>query len=298
VLLMALCGLVLAQLEYAWLYALLGLALLLMFGHFHPAAPWSILKGHIFPFKEMRVPSRFRYEVSLFVAMFATIGLDKLGALLKRRLRDPARAAAIATVVAGMAFVGVGDMVSVSLTWIETRFTNAPETHPAPSTRLYLEGPGLAPFIDQPQQNRGRLGCWDEWGFHQGAPLWAGDVPQARAADDGAVVEVGNRTQNTFSIDVDVKRPSRIRVNSAYDHGWRTDHGTLSENEHQLVLDLTETGRYRIKLRYWPHYMTLGWLLTVFGSLATALFFYATYGVTTRAEAFARLRQLLRDKKA
>ena len=85
------------------------------------------------------------------------------------------------------------------------------------------------------------------------------------------MVEVGNRTQNTFTVDVDVKRPSRVLLNSAYDHGWRTDHGVVVEANHQLALDLPP-GRYRVQMHYWPHYMTLGATLSLLGLLGVGAY--------------------------
>ncbi|WP_394833882.1 hypothetical protein LVJ94_46000 [Pendulispora rubella] len=271
VVVLGLVGIALAGIEYAWLVALLVLAFVLMCGHFAPWAPWSILKGHIFPFKEMRVPARFRCEVSLFLAAFCGIAIDRLRQLAQRKV--PSHATTIGAFIVALGFVGVGDLLSTSLIWIETRWPQAPESHPMPSTRLYYGGPGLAPFIDQPQQNRGRLDCWGEWGsFYSGAPLWEGDVPQARGATKDVVVEVGNRTQNTFSIDAVLTRPGRVLVNSSYDRAWRTDVGTLVEVNRQLVLELPE-GRHHVHLRYWPIGLTAGLLLSTFGTAAVVAYF-------------------------
>lgn len=87
--------------------------------------------------------------------------------------------------------------------------------------------------------------------------MWVGDVPQARAVDDGAVIEVANRTHNTFTIDVNVTRPSRIRINSAYERGWQTNVGTTVDDDHLLALDLP-AGHHRVQMRYRPRRLTLG----------------------------------------
>jgi hypothetical protein len=260
---LAVVGVLAEGVANVWLFALLGLVFALMCGHFSPYAPWHILKGHIFPFKEMRVPSRFRCEVTLFLAVFAGLAIDRLPEMLRRlRMREHAAGLLRAGLVV-MALIGIGDMLGVGIDWFSSRFDAAPAAHPAPSTRLYFGGPGLAQFIDEPQQNRGRTGCWDEWGFGAGAPLWDGDVPQARATG-GAVVEVANRTQNTFALDVVASAPSKILLNSTFDLGWRTNVGTLREENRELVLDVPE-GRHHVAIRYWPRLMSAGIVVNVFG---------------------------------
>ncbi len=276
---LAVVGMLAGGLENAWLVALFAFSFLLMLGHQGRWAPWSILNGHVYPFKQMRVPSRFVAECAMFLAMFAGLAIDKVSArahaffAARGNLQAPK---AVRTALVGLALVGVGDVIGAGIVWVDQCFTQAPEAAVTPSTRLYLGGPGLAGFIDEPRQNRGRVQCWDEWGFSWGAHFWEGDVPQARAADDGAVVEVANRTPNTFTIDVDVKRPSRILVNTSYDHGWQTSVGHVVDSESLLAVDLPP-GRHQVKLRYWPRLLSLGIGMTLLGFAGVAAFFYWDY---------------------
>jgi len=266
---LACVGLLFAAFEAPWLVLLFGVAFVLMMGHFSPLAPWAVLKGHVFPFKEMRVPSRFRCEVSLFLALFAGLAVDRLPKLAALLPGHPTRA--VRTVALGLALVGAGDMIAVGIDWFQVCFGNAPEQRVAPSARLYVHGPNLAGMIDQPRQNRMRLACWDEWGFGAGAPMWDGDVPQARPAPGAAArVETVRRTQNTFTLDVVADQPSRVLVNGTYDRGWRTDVGTLADEGKLLVLDLP-AGRHHVTLRYWPHGLTLGFVLTALGLVGSAV---------------------------
>ncbi|MEO6418474.1 MAG: hypothetical protein ABIP39_03665, partial [Polyangiaceae bacterium] len=101
-LILAFIGVVTSGFEYLWMLALLLFMGTLMFGHFAPNAPWSILKGHVFPFKEMRVPSRFRVEVSMFLAAFAGVGVDRASYLAKRWIKRPGVADAIRAALVGM----------------------------------------------------------------------------------------------------------------------------------------------------------------------------------------------------
>ncbi len=268
---LAVVGVLAAAFDAPWLVLLAAVSFVLMMGHFSPYAPWAVLKGHVFPFKEMRVPSRFRCEVSMFIALFAGYAIDKLPKRLggfSKKVGEGSRMLLFA-----LALVGAGDMIATGIAWFQVCFTNPPEQKVAASARLYVHGPDLAGMIDQPRQNRMRLACWDEWGFSAGAPMWEGDVPQAMPAPGAkAVVEVANRTQNTFTIDVVAEAPSRILVNSGYDRGWRTTVGEAHEENKLLVVDVP-AGRHRLKLDYWPHGLTAGFVLSGLGIVGSALLF-------------------------
>jgi hypothetical protein len=82
---------------------------------------------------------------------------------------------------------------------------------------------------------------------------------------------VVNRTQNTFTLNVNVKRPARILLNTGYDKGWRTDVGTPGEQNKQLIVDLPP-GRHRVHVKYWPSTLTAGFLLTALGMVGSVLF--------------------------
>jgi hypothetical protein len=266
-------GMLMAGAENAWVLALLGWAFVLMLGHFAKVAPWSVLKGHVFPFKEMRVPSRFVYSVGLWLSVCMGIGIDRLTALGRRWLgRQRAEGVRLALLALGL--VGVGDMIAVGIAWCAQCFNGPPEAEVKASPRLYIGGPGTAAFLDQPRQNRSRLDCWEEWAFTAGAPLWQGDVPQARAEVASADVHLGEvvRTPNTYTFDVDAPGPARILVNGPFDRGWRTSVGTLADQDKQLVLDVPG-GHHHVRLHYWPHGMTLGLWLTALSSAGIATYF-------------------------
>lgn len=269
---LALVGIVVCGLEHVWLLVLLVFSTALMFGH-GKHLPWTFLKGHVFPFKEMRVPSRFRAEVTLFLATFVALGLDKSRSLLARATKRFETAELAHGALLAIALIGVGDVIAVGATRFDTAFTNPPEQAVAAAPHLHYEPDSVA-MIDQPRQNLGRLTCWDEWGFGQGAPLWTGDVPQARlaSAGDGATIRSVVRTQNTFTIDVDASAPTRILINSAYDRSWQTDIGALVQVEKQLVLDVP-AGHHVAHVRCRPRTFALGVALTAASLLGVILFF-------------------------
>jgi hypothetical protein len=266
-------GLLIAGTEWFWVIALLAYSFALLAGNAGKFAPWSILRAHVYPFKEMRVPGRFNAEVTLFLAALVALGMDRLVVKARAWFRSRRRSEAFATAVIALAFIGVGDMIAVGISWSPTQFVNGPASEQIEaSPRLYLAGPGQAQFIDLPRQNRGRLECWEEWAFEQGAALWAGDVPQARAATSDAVVENVTRTQNTFSFDVDASAPARIRLNGSWDRGWRTNVGTTADDDRLLAVDVP-AGRNHVIVKYWPHGLTAGFIVS-FAALAGVVAFY------------------------
>jgi len=289
---LAFVGMLLGGLESGWMVVLCLLLLSVMAGAFAPWAPWPILNAHVPPFKEMRVPSRWVSGVAMFVSVFAGLGVqrisDKARAWLPRNL-----ASGVQSAVVGVALVGAGDVVSMCINTVEAHFTSAPEQKVAPSARLYYYGDGLAALIDQPRQNRGRVECFDEWGFNHAAMVWHGDVPQARALDDRTTVEVANRTQNTITVDVVVQdyvdaplapdaseadrmavmkaRPT-ILLNTVYDDDWTTDVGVPLNLGRTLGIALPP-GRHRVHARCWPRTFNAGVALTLLGILGTTVFF-------------------------
>ncbi len=273
ILLLAGIGMAVGATEAWWMLALTGLTFALMCGHFAAFAPWSLLHGHVPPFQEMRVPSRFRAEVSMFLAAFAGIAVERLPAAMRRWRPQRRWGEAAGMAVGVIALVGVFDIVVVGVHVIGPFFTAPPEQPSVEaSERLHDAGPGVGAYIDRPRQNRATSFCYDEWAFGEGMHAWEGDVPQARALDDGAVIEVANRTQNTLTIDVNVTRPSRILLNAAYDDDWKTDVGQTVNEGHQLAVDLP-AGHHRVHVRCWPRTFDLGVALTALGIAGSLAFF-------------------------
>jgi len=263
ILLLALLGIALAGAEHLWMLVLLAFSVALMFGHAGKWAPWSFLKGTC---------SRSRRCACLAIPVR---GDDVRGCLRRSRTRqvgcaptslapavrhDPRRAHRRAL----PALIGVGDVISLAITTHEGAFTNPPEQSVDPAPRLYMAS-DTANMIDQPRQNLGRLACWDEWGFGAGAPLWVGDVPQARAeSTESATVTNVVRTPNTFSFDVEARAPSTILLNGTYDKGWRSNVGTTAERAKQLILEVP-AGTHHVVVRYRPRTFGVAVALTVVG---------------------------------
>ena len=267
-------GVVLGSLEFPWLLVAGVWTFLFMLGHSGKYAPWHLLKENVYPFTNMRVPSRFTVPVGMFLAAFAGIGVDRVGRLAFRISRRINIARAVRTAAFGLGLIGVGDLCVSTAIWIADSYYGAPiKKDVVVSPKLYLDGPGLAGFVDQPRQNRGRAECWDEWGWEREAALWAGDVPQAKPLDKKlAIVTDVTRTQNTFTADVEASKPTRVLFNSTYDLGWRTSVGEVVDNNELLGVDVP-AGHWMVYVRYWPRGLTVGIVITWVGIFGVSAFF-------------------------
>jgi hypothetical protein len=272
--LLTLLGIAAAAGETVWLLAVSCGLVILMLGHFAPWAPWTFLRSHVPPFKSMRVPARFRLLLAIPISLYMAYAVDRLPREIRRFLGRPALADAFRVALVGMGIFAAGDSAGLFTEILEYRFTDPPPAAVSRSTRFYYGGSDLSPdFANHPRQNHAWTGCRASWAYNASAPIWLGDVPQARAVDDGAVVEVANRTHNTFTVDVEVTRPSRIHLNSAYERGWQTNVGQVVNDGLLLAVDLPP-GRHRVQLRYWPRRLTLGLWISAIGLLASLAFLF------------------------
>jgi hypothetical protein len=270
---LAVLGVALGAVEHFWLVFALAWAFVFMLGHAGEWAPWHVLKMHVYPFKDMRVPSRFNVPVGMLLSACAGIGVDKVPRVFSRWCTRQSAVSAVRTGVMAFGLVGVGDMIAAGYPAIEDSYVGAPiDEHVKASDHLYLEGPNLAGFVDQPRQNRGRFECWDEWGFERDAPLWKGDVPQAKGKDNDVAASNVTRTQSSFTLDVDARKPGRVLLNTSYDMAWRTSAGKVVDASEQLGVDVP-AGKLHLRVWYWPRGLTGGLVLTSLGVAGTLAFF-------------------------
>jgi hypothetical protein len=269
-------GMAASAAEHVWLLVLTAMIFVFMLGHFAPWAPYTFLQAHVLPFRSMRVPSRYRILLLMNLCLYVGLAVDRLPRMWKATLGMPNVARALRAALVGLALIAAGDAIGLGQEILAFRFNGPAEQKVARATRFQYGGAGITPdFIDQPRQNQAWLGCRHyTWAFGADAPVWSGDVPQAKALGSGVVVEVANRTHNTFTIDVDLKASGRIVLNSAYDRGWTTDVGKVVENSDKLLaIDELPVGRYQVHAKYWPRYLTLGFWMSGLGVLGVLVFF-------------------------
>jgi hypothetical protein len=266
-------GIIAAGGEYVWLLFLGAVLALLMMGNFGDHSPWALLNKYVPPFKSMRVAARFRLLEMMVISAFIASAIDWVPKRLRMFGLGPRIVDATGVALFGLALVVAGDAIGLDQEILTFRFNGPPAQAVSRATRFHYGGPGLAEFIDQPRQNRAWLGCRSyEWPSFRDAPLWTGDVPQAKAADDGAVVEVANRTHNTFTIDVTATRSSTIILNSAYERSWQSDVGQVVNHETMLAIEVPP-GHHRIHARYWPRTLTPGFISSGVGLAIVVGFF-------------------------
>jgi hypothetical protein len=269
VLALAGAGVVTLRREEAWLVVLLLGAGSLMLGRWHDYSPWALLQAYVYPFGQMRVPSRFAAGVSLALVALAAIAVDRISGLARQHLPQ-ARAVEVRRLAVGLALVAATDMMAVGLVRTPPSFSSPPPAPLQVSPRFFYDGPGLLGPIEQPRQNRGQLTCWalEEWGRGGSRALWIGDRPQA----EGPGVRWVERSPNTFRIVVGANPlPTTIAVNSHFDPGWRTDVGTLDSIGGGLRLRVPP-GSHEVRLRYWPRTLSAGFLLSTSGLLGAVAF--------------------------
>lgn len=287
VLVLAIAGYILALAEETWLAVLGVVVFVLMLGHFSELAPWALLKKSVFPFKSMRVPARFRLVFHGFIAAYVAIAIDRIPRRLERLLGPRPATRAVRAVLVGAALLGIGDVMSNAADIVDVRFRQPPPARVQVAPNLHYEGPGLAADIDQPRQNRGRLGCADAWVFNHGA-VWPGDVPQVKLEDEGAgAVVASHRTPSTFTFQVKLERPARVLANTNFERGWRANAGTVVNAAGLVAVDLP-AGEHAVTLEYWPKGLTAGFVASALGTAAIVSFLVLAARRRRRA---ARLRR-------
>lgn len=264
-------GVIAAASESWWLLAVSLALVALMLGHFASWAPWTYLHAHVPPFKSMRVPARFRLLLALPIAAHMGYAVDKAPAAIRRAVGMPALASALRVALFGLGVFAAGDSAGLFTEILEYRFTDPKPAVVTPSPRFYYGGDVHSDFANQPRQNHAWLGCRAAWYYNIEAPVWSGDVPQARAADDAATVESVSRTHNTFSLTVNASRPAKILLNSAYERGWQSTVGVVVADRQLLALEVP-AGRHEIRMRYWPRRLTLGLWISALGLILALAF--------------------------
>jgi len=285
---LAAVGLLVAIRRARWMWVVLIPCFWLMLGGYDDDAPWAWLHERVFPFTAMRVPSRFRIFVFMILVLAGGLALDRVPRFLAQRFPRLRLLAALAIGALGSAaLVTVVDTVILDQRVVASRVGGKPLEERKPAANLHYALKDLANWPDQPRDNRAWLGCRQEFVFGWGAPLWPGDVPQARS--DRALVTNVKRTPSTFDFDVEVPEGSaRVLLNSAYDVGWRSNVGTVREQRLLLVVDVAQ-GKQHVHLQYWPRRLTAGLCIT--GATAVALTSLFVVGRLRRRRALSSVRR-------
>jgi hypothetical protein len=266
-------GAVLAWKRHRWTLFVAGVLAVFALGNFAWWAPWTLLQRHVFPVTAMRVSSRFILLLALFMCVWIALVVEHLPEVVARWSSRPAAARVARWLATAVALGAVLDTMTWGREVVGHRFNGEPLHDVVTSSHFYYGGADLErDWINHPRQNHAWEYCRAlSFAFHQDAPIWTGDLPQARVTEEGATLTNVSRTHNTFSFDVDATRRSRVQLDSAYDRGWQTNHGEVSEDNHLLTL-WVEPGHHSVHMRYWPRTLTLGLVLSCLGLVGAALF--------------------------
>jgi hypothetical protein len=204
-------------------------------------------------FRSLRVPSRYFYPATVFLALLAATGLTAIGRTRLRFLQ-----------IAIVAFVA-----------LDVLYANGPRLQQgagpsvplAPASRSFHQEARAdyreLPFF--PQRGIGSPICYGGFDWPVSRALWSGDVPQQRidppAAGEAKLVrwspsELRFRTALTA--------PARLVVNQNFDPGWRASQGTIRSLAGLLAVDLG-AGGHEVTLTHRPEGLAAGLALTLLG---------------------------------
>ena len=251
----------------AALGALIFLALVMGNGALRP---WPLL--HQLPmFDSLRVPSRFFGVATFYVSLLAAYGLDRIA-----RVGGTRRLARFALMSLTWMVVLMAAMdITAATREIVDRWKAPPIAAPIPAPRFHFENvPDYYNHYAQlPRENIGTSSCYEgamRWKVAPG--LWVGDVPQARVAAPGQVLE-SRRTPSHLIAELNLPRATRVVWNSNFDPGWQPSRGTLVEDAGRLAVE-APAGRYRLDVRFRPPLLGRSLGLSALGVvLALALIF-------------------------
>ena len=205
-------------------------------------------------FRSLRVPSRFFYPATVFLALLAASALTAIGRRTRLRLLQ------IAIVV----LITV-DVISANGPRLQQGA--GPSLPLAPASRsFHLDVRAdyrLLPFF--PQRGIGSPICYGGFDWPVSRALWFGNVPQQRV-DPTASGEVSavRWSPSELRFRVALTAPARLVVNQNFDSGWRASEGTPRAYAGLLALDIG-AGEREIALTHRPEGLIPGVVLTVFG---------------------------------
>lgn len=92
-------------------------------------------------------------------------------------------------------------------------------------------------------------------------PEYKGEVFLLNSAQS---VNLDYFSPNVIKVSVDLKYPDTLIINQNYHESWKADKGTLTKYKGLLAVELKETGRYRVELRYTPIDFYIGLIISLF----------------------------------
>jgi hypothetical protein len=94
-------------------------------------------------------------------------------------------------------------------------------------------------------------------------PAYRGEAYFPESGGAGLVTAEPRFEPNGIAVPVQLTAPAILIINQNYDRDWHTDRGVLFDSDGLVGLQLNETGRYVVRLRYWPRAFYAGLVLSV-----------------------------------
>ncbi|MFL5425173.1 MAG: hypothetical protein ACJ783_09050 [Myxococcales bacterium] len=226
-------------------------------------------------YRSLRVPSRFFYPATIFLALLAATALTAIG----RARSSFARAAQIAIV----AFVAV-DVISANAPRLQ-QGAGLPVPLASPSRDFHQEGRvdyRLLPLF--PQRGIGTAACYGGFDWPVSRALWFGRVAQQRVEPVTAgSAELLRWSPSELRLRISLEAPARLIVNQNFDPGWQASRGTVLPVAGLLAVDLAP-GEHELILKHRPEGFVLGLALTALGVVLSVIFATVRGAPPRRAE--------------
>ncbi|MFL5413491.1 MAG: hypothetical protein ACJ79D_19175 [Myxococcales bacterium] len=226
-------------------------------------------------YRSLRVPSRFFYPATIFLALLAATALTAIG----RARSSFARAAQIAIV----AFVAV-DVISANAARLQ-QGAGLPVPLASPSGDFHQEARvdyRLLPLF--PQRGIGTAACYGGFDWPVSRALWFGRVAQQRVEPVTAgSAELLRWSPSELRLRISLEAPARLIVNQNFDPGWQASRGTVLPVAGLLAVDL-DPGEHELILKHRPEGFVLGLALTAIGVVLSVIFATVRGAPPRRAE--------------
>ncbi|MFL5364679.1 MAG: hypothetical protein ACJ781_04315 [Myxococcales bacterium] len=226
-------------------------------------------------YRSLRVPSRFFYPATIFLALLAATALTAIG----RARSSFARAAQIAIV----AFVAI-DVISANAPRLQ-QGAGLPVPLASPSRDFHQEARvdyRLLPLF--PQRGIGTAACYGGFDWPVSRALWFGRVAQQRVEPVTAgSAELLRWSPSELRLRISLEAPARLIVNQNFDPGWQASRGTVLAVAGLLAVDL-DPGEHELILKHRPEGFVLGLALTALGVVLSVIFATVRGAPPRRAE--------------
>ncbi|MCA9583427.1 MAG: hypothetical protein KC416_16620, partial [Myxococcales bacterium] len=250
----------------------------LVLGHGSDFHPWALLH-HLPVFDSLRVPSRFAVLATFFLAIGATGAMETARRSFAQHRRRRSGRIAYGLLMAGLWF-GLAVLVM-----------DVMETHKPQMRRWnYAALPALAQgepyhfvsdsryyqYASFPARNVSNRRCYSGMNYTSARGLWVGKGNQVRFRPRrGGKLEAFDRTTNTITAKVTLRKDATLIFNQTYAHGWTASKGTLVPDRHRRMTVTLPKGTHTVVLTYWPPRFlpaALGSALGLLLALLVALF--------------------------